>query len=425
MSEWMDRIPASNDPRGKQIAASLHIALVVGCALWSGWALSSRRAGSEARRRVKEQGNSDVGGVAADAKGIRRLSRSATASSRMRSGWTKRIMCGFALALAWAALGAEAPADAGADEPSEEVLPGHVFLAARQLHYELVALRHVLGQPPPASSASLRVAAASPRHVFFQAQVLFRKTHQLAEEVAEGNALSLDELAVDWRRSTPRPAPVGREVRPQDVLRLVMDSQERIKALLEQLNVRLSLRDPPDFDPATQPADVLGEILKIKRQLNRMMGRKYSMRNVYAQLQAAINYAGDLGGGYPPLPAPSRAVLPLDVHERLVASLGLVRNLEAQTGVQVIDVQAEGEFAAEEVTPNDVYDFATMVLGELRYMAEQAQAPSTVPPRGEYTMPRTILPGHVIALVAVLETQLAELLSDAEEATEAGGTTPS
>ena len=328
-------------------------------------------------------------------------------------------MCCIALALAWSALGAEAPAGVGEGE-GEEVQPGHVFQAARQLHFELVALRHVLGQPPlSATSASLLVLAASPRHVFFQAQVLFRKTHQLAEEVAEGNALSLDELDVDWRRSTPRPAPVGREIQPQDVLRLVMDSQERIKALLAQLNVRLSLRDPPSFDPATQPAAVLEEILKIKRQLNRMMERKYSMRNVYAQLQAAINYAGDLGGGYPPLPAPSQAVRPLDVHERLVASLGLVRDLEAQAGVQVIDVRTEGEFAAEEVTPNDVYDFATMVLGELRHMAEQEQAPSTVPPRGEYTMPRTVRPGHVIALIAVLETQLAELASAVEETTEA------
>lgn len=359
---------------------------------------------------MEEPGISDVGGVAADADGIPRPWHRATASSRKRSGWAKRTMCCVALALAWAALGGE---------QSEEVQPGHVFQAARQLHFELVALRHVLGQPPlPASSAELLVVAASPRHVFFQAQVLFRKTHQLAEEVAEGNALSLDELDVDWRRSTPRPAPVGREVRPQDVLRLVMDSQERIKALLAQLNVRLSLRDPPSFDSATQPADVLAEILKIKRQLNRMMERKYSMRNVYAQLQAAINYAGDLGGGYPPLPAPSRAALPLDVHERLVASLGLVRDLEAQAGVQVIDVRTEGEFAAEEVMPNDVYDLATMVLGELRHMAEQAQAPSTVPPRGEYTMPRTVRPGHVIALVAVLETQLTELGSAAEATTE-------
>ena len=364
---------------------------------------------------MRELEISDVGGVTGEAAGVPRPCYGAIASSRKRSGWAKRIMCCVASATAWAGLGAEAPADAA---EGEEVQPGHVFQAARHLHFELMALRHVLGQPPqPKPSAELLVVAASPRHVFFQAQVLFRKTHQLAEEVAEDKALSLDELDVDWRRSTPRPAPVGREVRPQDVLRLVMDSQERIKALLAQLNVRLSLRDPPSFDSRTRPADVLGEILKIKRQLNRMMERKYSMRNVYAQLQAAINYAGDLGGGYPPLPAPSQAALPLDVHERLVASLGLVRNFEAQTGFQVIDVQADGEFVAEEVTPNDVYDFATMVLGELRYMAEQAQAPSTVPPRGEYTMPRTVRPGHVVALISVLETQLAELASDAEAAT--------
>ena len=322
-------------------------------------------------------------------------------------------------------LGAEA-SDAGAGGTGEEVLPGHVFQAARQLHFELVALRFVLEQPPlQASSASLRVVAASPRHVFIQAQALLRKTHQLAEEVAEGNALSLDEWDIDWRRSTPRPAPVGREIRSEDVLRQVMDSQERIKALLALLNVNVSLRDPPAFDPTLRSSDALEEILKIKRQLNRMKERKYSMRNVYAQLQAAINYAGDLGGGYPVLPAPSGAVQPLDVYRRLVASLDLVSDLGAQADIQVINLRSEGEYATDEVTPSDVYDFATMVLGELRHMAEAEQAPGTVPPRGEYTMPRTVLPGHVIALIAVLETQLAELAATAEATTEAGGTTSS
>ena len=347
-------------------------------------------------------------------------------SKRVR--WAKRIVGCVVLAAAWSMLGAEAPdaAGEGAGGTGEEVLPGHVFQAARQLHFELVALRFVLEQPPlPASSASLRVAAASPRHVFTQAQVLFRKTHQLAEEVAEGNALSLDELDVDWRRSTPRPAPEGRETRPRDVLRLVMDSQERIEALLGLLNVNVSLRDPPELDPALRPSDVLEEVLKIKRQLNRMMERKYSMRNVYAQLQAAINYAGDLGGGYPALPAPSGAAQPLEVYRRLVASLGLLRDFGARADIQAIDLRSEGEYAAEEVTPSDVYDFATMVVGELRHMAERRQAPGTVPPRGEYTMPRTVLPRHVLALIGVLETQLAELVAAAEATTEAGGTTPS
>lgn len=345
-----------------------------------------------------------------------------------RVGWAKRAVGGVVLAAAWSMLGAEASdaAGEGTSGTSEEVSPGHVFQAARHLHFELVALRFVLEQPPlQASSASLRVAAASPRHVFIQAQVLFRKTHQLVEEVAEGNALSLDELDFDWRRSTPRPAPEGRETLPRDVLRLVMDSQERIEALLGVLNVNVSLRDPPELDPALRPSDVLEEVLKIKRQLNRMMELKYSMRNVYAQLQAAINYAGDLGGGYPALPAPSGAAQPLDVYRRLVASLGLLRDFGARAEIQAIDLRSEGEYAADEVTPSDVYDFATMVVGELRHMAERRQAPGTVPPRGEYTMPRTVQPRHVLALIGVLETQLAELVAAAEAAAEAGGTTPS
>lgn len=295
-------------------------------------------------------------------------------------------------------------------EAQPEILPAHVFMAARQLHFELVAVRHVLGAPREKDSAEPPVVVAVlPRHVFNQAQVLFKKAHQLGEEVAGGRELPLDEVDADWRRARARPAPADREIAPADVLRVIVDTQDRIKALLHLLNVNVSLRDPPTLDLEMSPANVLGEILKIKRQLNRMLVRQYSMRNVYETVLLSVDYAGDLGGGYPPLATSPQALQTLDVYERLVANFDVVRDLGSKAGIQAINIRFEGELREGEVIASDVYDFAAMLHGELAYLAEHEGVEHTRLPRGEYTMPRVVQHWHVFQLIDVLGTQLRNL----------------
>lgn len=343
----------------------------------------------------------------------------------------KSLAVGFAVALAWCAVGAEAQpaeldaaselgvgaldgaaevASAESADAQQEILPAHVFVAARRLHFDLVALRYVLGsQNGEDSAAPPAVVAVSPRHVFNQAQVLFKKTHQLGEEVAGDRELPLEEVNADWRRSRARPAPTDREIAPADVLRVIADTRDRIKALLLLRNVNVSLRDQPEFDPTMQPADVLGEILKIKRQLNRMLAREYSMRNVYEVVLQAVDYAGDLGAGYPPLTRMPQELQPLDVYARLVANFDIVRDIGAEAGIQPIDIRFENELEEDEIIASDVYDFAAMLNGELAYLAEHRSAEHTRLPRGEYTMPRTVRHWHVFQLIDVLGRQLRSL----------------
>lgn len=348
---------------------------------------------------------------------------------------TKSVVLGVAVALAYCALGGEAPdaasepgdgpieaAEGGTATPVEEqaaVQPGHLFVAARLLHFELVALRYVLGGSSARDSgATPEVVAASTRHVFNQAQVLFMKTNQLGEEVAGDRALPLEAVNADWRRTRARPAPTGRDIVPADAQRVIVDSHDRVRALLRLRNVNVSLQDPPPLDLSMRSADVLGEILRIKRQLNRMLAREFPMRNVYDLILQAVNYAGDLGAGYPPFARSPQEMTPLDVYQRLVANFDLVRKIGSQAGAQVIDMRFESEPDEEDITPSDIYDFAAMLHGELVYLAERQGAEHTRLPRGEYTMPRDVLPWHVFQLIDVLETQLRNLQpQDAAEAT--------
>ncbi len=346
---------------------------------------------------------------------------------------TKSVVLGVAAALAYCALGGEAPDAASepgddavetapAEQAAEEqaaVQPGHLFVAARLLHFELVALRYVLGGSSARDSgATPEVVAASTRHVFNQAQVLFMKTNQLGEEVAGDRALPLEAVNADWRRTRARPAPTGRDIVPADAQRVIVDSHDRVRALLRLRNVNVSLQDPPPLDLSMRSADVLGEILRIKRQLNRMLAREFPMRNVYDLILQAVNYAGDLGAGYPPFARSPQEMTPLDVYQRLVANFDLVRDIGSQAGAQVIDMRFESEPDEDDITPSDIYDFAAMLHGELVYLAERQGAEHTRLPRGEYTMPRDVLPWHVFQLIDVLETQLRNLQpQDAAEAT--------
>ena len=286
-----------------------------------------------------------------------------------------------------------------------DVGPPDVYQAVRLVHFELAALRHVTGKSAVEDPATFVVVSAAPRHVFYQAQVLFRKTHQLAGEIAGDRQLPLDEVGADWRRATPRPVPDNREIVPADVLQVVADTGDRIKAALLLLKYTVSIQSPLERDATKQPADVFAEIVRVKRQLNRMMERPFQMRDVFERVRVSINYAGDIGADYFPqtVAEEARAV---DVYRRLIACLRLIRQLGTVRGVETLVWEESGELDSDDVMPADVYDLATTVVAEIDYLARHVGAQPTSPPRGEYRAPREVLPEHALALVGVLEAQL-------------------
>ena len=313
--------------------------------------------------------------------------------------------------LACLAVAAVFPAHAQTEPvPEPEIAAPDVFNAVRSVRLKLVALRHVTGRPSVDDEDSFVVLAATLRHVYYHARALFRKAHQLTEEIAGDRRLPLEAVDADWRRSTPRPLPEGRDVEPADVLRLVNDADDRMAATLKLLNVEIVLRDALERDPDRRAADALAEMMKINRLLNRMMNRALRMEDVYAQALQAINYAGDLGAGYPARAAVDGNVRPLDVYRRLIACLHLIRQVGVALEVETLDWEDSGELRNEDVAAGDVYDLSTTVASELEYLALHVDAEHTSPPRGEYRRSRETLPVHVFQLVGVLEQQLRVLV---------------
>ena len=284
-----------------------------------------------------------------------------------------------------------------------------VFLEIMHLQYDLAALRYVVGLGQSTASSSdpvaLQIAAAAPRHSFYQAQVLFRKTNQLSEELADRRPLPLEEVNAQWRRASPRSVPADRDISTADVLALVTDIRDRIRALLLLLRVNISITDSLEIDRSKRIEDVLMEMMKISHQINSMIHGEFRMRDVYEQVLVAINYAGDLGAGYPGLTNSVGGEKARDVYRRLVGCLPLLRDAGAALNVQTLDLRVSGT-VSEGVEPADAYDLTTVLISDLAYMVRQVDAEPTALPLGEYRRPRFVRAEDVFELVVILETQL-------------------
>ena len=160
--------------------------------------------------------------------------------------------------------------DAGLDPPSETTAPD-VHQAVAHFELDLEMLRWVTGSAKPAA-APWAVSEAEPRHLLWQAQVMFRKASELAQEVAGPRSLPLPPGS--WRRAQPRPAPLDRDIRLADVLLVVADARDRIRAVIALQNIRMLEGPRPARDAAKTSSDVLVRIVQANRQLNLLLHRE-------------------------------------------------------------------------------------------------------------------------------------------------------
>lgn len=296
---------------------------------------------------------------------------------------------------------------------SAEAAPADIHRTIEDFRLELEALRWVADGPklaaPPWAARN-----AAPRHLFWQAQELYRKTFQLSEELAGGSSLSL--AADTWRRSQPRTAPQGREIRLEDVQRLLADAHDRLKALLRLRDIRVSLAVNPPADAALSNGAALAQIVQASRQVSLMLRRPMPPRDVYNRMLLAIDQAGNLleGGLYPAPPPLTEGDRPEDVHLRLIECLRLLQTASAAQGVDLLALDLEAETQLQNVRPADNYDLATALISDLAYLGQRLDAAYSPLPRGEYRAPRTVLPSHVQRLAKVLQEQMLALAGSAE-----------
>ena len=290
---------------------------------------------------------------------------------------------------------------------SAEVAPADIHRAIENFRLELEALRWVADEPKLAAPP-WAAREAAPRHLFWQAQELYRRTFQLSEELAGGSSLSL--AADTWRRSQPRPAPQGRAIRLADVQRLLADAHDRLRALLRLRNIRVSLATAQPEEAPLSNNRALAQIVQASRQVSLMLGRSMPPRDVYNRMLMAIDQAGNLSDGlYPALPPLTEGDQPADVHLRLIECLRLLPTAPAAEGVSLLVLDLEAEMRLQNVTPADNYDLATALISDLAYLGQRLDAAYSPLPRGEYRAPRMVLPSHVQRLVGVLQEQMLAL----------------
>lgn len=290
----------------------------------------------------------------------------------------------FCLGLAAAAASAN---NVSADDRS--VQPPDVFQAIELLQTEVENLRFAMGIPQ-LDRSPWRVRFATPRHVFYQAQTLYRKVNQLAREIA----------GVERRLALPEP--VG-EITPADVMAVVREALAELDAIRPFVALPGPTELPPR-DARKEPRDVLVAIVQTNRQLNLMLRRKFEASEIYLRVAIAVNLLSGVPGGatpdWPPL-APGRE--PRDLYASLIRCMRLVRTVAHAHDIPVLDLNLHAETRRNRVRLHDVYDLATTLLADVTYLTWRLEASAgTLEPDA----PEYVLPAHVDQLSGAMASQL-------------------
>lgn len=276
----------------------------------------------------------------------------------------------------------------------ETVEPGDCYARAVQLAAHVEMIRNEMGRPAERRPQAA-VTGASPREVWFQALAVFRKADRLAHEIAN------DPTAV-----VPHAPPIN-TIKPGHVLQ-VLDAAGRE---LDEIMAALVIGERAELlarDARKTPSDVFGALVSMNRQINLLLARPFQPSDCFQQVSLAVAFAARLTGKLVPEPAPfERAKRPADCYQRLLRCLELARALVRGHGQPVIETAPSLE--AETILPSDVYDLASLVLGEVAYLHSLKPDPNPPYPF-EGNLPGRKLPAHVWQLVGVLESQLQHLV---------------
>jgi hypothetical protein len=273
-----------------------------------------------------------------------------------------------------------------------DVQPADCFVRATQLAQEIELVRREMGRPAE-SRPPVTVTGASPRECWFQALAVFRKVDRLCAE-----------MAGDPPASVPH-APALTELKPGHVLQVIDAAMREIAEVKRALAIP-EKTDTPARDTSRTPSDVYGTLATLDRQINLLLTQPFTPADVFQQLSLAVAYAARLGAESVPSPF-QRGKRPADCYDRLLACLELARTLVRKAGQPVIDAAPRAGDASG-VVPADVYDLASLVLGEVAYVHALAKH-STPPYPFEGNSPGKKLPSHVWQLAGVLEQQLTML----------------
>lgn len=312
----------------------------------------------------------------------------------MRATTTALILLVFGFGL-----GAAHAQDSTTPQASTRITPAHVLAKVRQLAADVELVRLEMGRPR-SSGYPLRIEAAAPREVYFQALNLFEKSARLSFEQTR------------QRSSPPRPADPGK-IAPSDVFSVVAHAMAEVRSVKRALQISESSSEPP-IESGITPSDVFVAVGQLNRQLNLLLDSEFSPSDVFMQVNACVRTTAGLLARFPgvrrvwPDPALQRRKRPRDVYVRLVAAFNMTRTIAQGSNLQVLRLEVD-EDSLGLIAPSDAYDMASLLLSELAYFG--SISPRMIPAPEAY-YPGRKLPSQVFQRAGVLISQLDRLAGE-------------
>lgn len=269
-----------------------------------------------------------------------------------------------------------------------------VFALASEVADEVELIREVMGRPFD-DSPRLPASSVSQLEVYFQAQTLFRKVNQLAQEIAGETRVAAPPLPED-------------ELQPADTFNVLSQAHEQVTAVKEALGIQTEV---PPVPPGTSSATgVFMTIIDLNRQLNLLLDQPIAPSDVFQQVTLAILYCAGILSNYGveelPAPAPFDGYKrPGDVYALLLQEVDRVSQLSRRAGVSVLRLSATRNIP-DDIEPGHVYDLARILVSSLAVLSDALNAQDVFP---ELEEPARIFPTQVYERATILQSQLEQL----------------
>ena len=270
-----------------------------------------------------------------------------------------------------------------------------VYAIASEVADEIELIREVMGRPFD-DSPRLPASGVSQFEVYFQAQTLFRKSNQLAQEYTGAE------------RVAAPPVPEG-VLQPSDTHAVVAGALEQVRLVKEALGIDIEV--PEQSRGSASATGVFMTILDTNRQLNLLLDVPILPRDVFDQVTLAVLYSAALLAhqgveDYVPDAAPFDTYKrPADVYRLLLNSADSLSSLAEKSGVSVLRLSSRRNIP-DDIEPGHVYDLARILVAGLAVLSDALDAEDVFP---ELARPEPIFPTQVYARGTVLEQQLEEL----------------
>ena len=256
------------------------------------------------------------------------------------------------------------------------------------------ALR-VFADKPLVDTWSWRINDATPRHLFFMAQILHMKSSKLAQEM------------VDVPSMASPPVPAG-EISEADVFALLNVVNDQIEGIATRLQVPVATN--PTTNMSWRSAVVMGAMITTSRQLSAMLHREFRYADIYSQIEGAVYSAAQLTGAYPPLPQLEVSRSAVDIYSGLIECLEYMRRFAINNDLPSLRLNFRRESRRRDVAVADVYDLAALTAADMAWLTSRVLISDAEETPLPYSRPIPILPSHSYRLTLVLDTQLRNMI---------------